>query len=113
MGPSYGKDFGKALGPYLVTADECPDPARIELVARVNGEEWSRGLFGQAHYDWGAMLAFATKDQELQAGDVVGSGTFPNGCGYELGRFLQPGDVVEMEMLYEGKSLMMLANEVA
>jgi fumarylacetoacetate (FAA) hydrolase len=113
MGPSYGKDFGKALGPYLVTPDECPDPARIELVARVNGEEWSRGKFGQAHYDWGAMLAFATKGQDLHAGDVVGSGTFPNGCGYELGKFLQPGDVVEMEMLYDGKSLMTLANEVA
>lgn len=113
MGPSYGKDFGKALGPFLVTPDECPDPARIELVARVNGQEWSRGMFGQAHYDWGAMLAFATKDQELRPGDVVGSGTFPNGCGYELGRFLKPGDVVEMEMLYHGKSIMVLRNGVA
>jgi fumarylacetoacetate (FAA) hydrolase len=113
LGPAYGKDFGKALGPWIVTPDECPDPARIELTAKVDGQEWSRGSFGQAHYDWGEMLAFATKDQELRPGDVVGSGTFPDGCGYELGRFLQPGNVVEMEMLYEGRSLGVLRNEVA
>jgi fumarylacetoacetate (FAA) hydrolase len=113
MGPSYGKDFGKALGPWIVTPDECPDPALIELTTKVNGEEWSRGKFGQAHYDWGSMLAFASKDQELRPGDVVGSGTFPDGCGYELGRFLQPGDVVAMEMHYEGRSLGVLSNGVA
>lgn len=113
LGPSYGKDFGKALGPWIVTPDECPDPARIELTAKVDGQEWSRGSFGQAHYDWGEMLAFATRDQELRPGDVVGSGTFPDGCGYELGRFLQPGNVVELEMLYEGRSLGVLRNEVA
>jgi fumarylacetoacetate (FAA) hydrolase len=129
MGPSYGKDFGKALGPWVVTPDECPDPDRIELTAKVNGTEWSRGRFGEAHYDWGDMLAFgrfgeahydwgdmlafATKDQELRPGDVVGSGTFTGGCGYELGRFLQPGDAVELEMSYEGKSLGLLRTAVA
>jgi fumarylacetoacetate (FAA) hydrolase len=113
LGPAYGKDFGKALGPWIVTPDECPDPARIEVAARVNGEEWGRGLFGQARYGWGEMLAFATRDQDLRPGDVVGSGTFPDGCGYELGRFLEPGDVVELEMLYGGRSLGVLRNGVA
>lgn len=112
MGPAYGKDFGKALGPWIVTPDECPDAARIEVAARVNGEEWGRGRFGEAHYGWGDMLAFATRDQELRPGDVVGSGTFPDGCGYELGRFLQPGDAVELEMLYEGRSLGVLRTVV-
>ena len=113
MGPSYGKDFGKAYGPWIVTPDECPDAGRIELTAKVNGQEWSRGLMGTARYDWGAMLAFATKDQELRPGDLVGSGTFAFGCGYELDKFLKPGDTVEMEMLYDGKSLGVLRNGVA
>jgi 2-keto-4-pentenoate hydratase/2-oxohepta-3-ene-1,7-dioic acid hydratase in catechol pathway len=113
MGPSYGKDFGKALGPAIVSVDTCPDPAKIELVTRVGGEERSRGLFGQSRYDWGAMLAFATQDQELRPGDVVGSGTFPNGCGYETGRFLNVGDVVEIEMRYDGAPIMTLRNAVA
>lgn len=113
MGPSYGKDFGKAFGPFIVTPDECPDAAKIELTTKVNGQEWSRGMMGSARYDWGAMLAFATKHQELRPGDLVGSGTFALGCGYEMDKFLQPGDVVEMEMLYDGKSVMMLRNGVA
>jgi fumarylacetoacetate (FAA) hydrolase len=113
MGPSYGKDFGKAAGPWIVTPDECPDASRIELTAKVNGEEWSRGKMGTARYDWGAMLAFATKHQDLRPGDLVGSGTFALGCGYEMDRFLKPGDVVEMEMLYDGKSLGVLRNGVA
>lgn len=112
LGPAYGKDFGKALGPWIVTPDECPEPGRIEVAARVNGEEWGRGRFGDAHYDWGDMLAFATRDQELRPGDVVGSGTFPDGCGYELGRFLQPGDAVELEMLYDGRGLGVLRTVV-
>lgn len=113
MGPSAGKDFATGLGPWIVTTDECPDPARIELAAKVNGEEWSRGLFGATRYDWGAMLAFATRKADLRPGDVVGSGTFGGGCGYELDRFLQPGDVVELQMAYEGKLLGTLRNRVA
>lgn len=113
MGPSAGKDFATGLGPWLVTPDECPDPARIELATRVNGQEWSRGLFGASRYDWGQMLAFATRKADLRPGDVVGSGTYGGGCGYELDRFLQPGDVVEMELRYEGKTLGVLRNTVA
>lgn len=112
MGPSAGKDFATGLGPWIVTPDECPDPNRIELATRVNGQQWSRGLFGAARYGWGAMLAFATRSADLLPGDVVGSGTYGGGCGYELDRFLQPGDVVEMEMLYEGRSLGTIRNRV-
>lgn len=114
MGPSAGKDFATGLGPWIVTPDECPDPGRIELVTRVAGTEWSRGLFGASRYDWAQMLAFATRaGAELRPGDVVGSGTYGGGCGYELDKFLSPGDVVEMEMRYEGKSLGTLRNKVA
>jgi fumarylacetoacetate (FAA) hydrolase len=113
LGPSYAKDFATGLGPWIVTPDECPDPARIELVARVNGKEWSRGRFEGAHYDWGDMLALASENMDLRPGDVVASGTFTGGCGYEFGRFLEPGDQVEIEMLYEGKGLGTLHNRVA
>ena len=45
LGPAKGKDFdtGNILGPCIVTADEVPDPYALEMVARVNGVEWSRG----------------------------------------------------------------------
>ncbi|HET6398692.1 MAG TPA: fumarylacetoacetate hydrolase family protein [Candidatus Thermoplasmatota archaeon] len=113
MGPSAGKDFATGLGPWIVTRDEVPDVGAIEMVATVNGEEWSRGLMRDARYDWGQMLAFATRGAELRPGDVVGSGTFGGGCGYELDRFLQPGDVVALTMRYGGKELGTLRQKVA
>ena len=45
LGPAKGKDFdtSNVMGPCLVTADELPDPYNLNMVARVNGEEWGRG----------------------------------------------------------------------
>lgn len=97
LGPSKGKDFATSLGPWLVTVDELGDPGQLELEARVNGEQWSRGLFGKMHWSWGEMVAFAAEGVRLEPGDVIGSGTIGGGCGLELGRFLDPGDVVELD----------------
>jgi 2-keto-4-pentenoate hydratase/2-oxohepta-3-ene-1,7-dioic acid hydratase in catechol pathway len=49
------------------------------------------------HWSWGEMLAFAADGARLEPGDVVGSGTLPGGCGLELGKFLEVGDVVELD----------------
>jgi 2-keto-4-pentenoate hydratase/2-oxohepta-3-ene-1,7-dioic acid hydratase in catechol pathway len=97
LGPAKGKDFANQLGPVLVTADEIGDVNAVELLARVNGNEWSRALFGSAEYSFGEMIAFACQGIELYAGDVMGSGTVGFGCGLELDRFLQDGDVIELE----------------
>ena len=45
LGPAKGKDFdtGNALGPWITTADELGDPQNLTMIARINGEEWSRG----------------------------------------------------------------------
>ena len=51
LGPAKGKDFdtGNVLGPWIVTADELGDPHKLTMVARVNGEEWSRGTSAAMH----------------------------------------------------------------
>ena len=100
LGPTKGKDFdtGNVLGPWLVTADEVGDPYALTMVARVNGEEWSRGNSGEMHHRFEDVLAHASRDETLHAGEVFGSGTVGNGCGLELGRFLKHGDVVELEV---------------
>ena len=51
LGPAKGKDFdtANAMGPCLVTADEMKDPYNLTMVARVNGEEWGRGVRGDGH----------------------------------------------------------------
>lgn len=100
LGPAKGKDFdtGNALGPYLVTADEVPDPYALTMTARVNGEEWSRGSSADRRFSFAEIIAYISQDETLQPGEFIGAGTVGNGCGLELDRWLQPGDVVELEV---------------
>jgi fumarylacetoacetate (FAA) hydrolase len=99
LGPSKGKDFATSLGPILVTPDELGD-LRLEMVARVNGEERSRGNLRDMYHSWGAIVAHAARNTALRPGDVLGSGTVGTGCILEHGdgRWLRPGDVVELEV---------------
>ena len=100
LGPTKGKDFdtGNVLGPWLVTADEIPDPYALTMTARVNGVEWSRGLSGEMHHKFEDILVHASRDETLYPGEFFGSGTVGSGCGLEQGRFLNIGDVVELEV---------------
>lgn len=100
LGPAKGKDFdtGNVLGPWLVTADEIPDPYRLDMIARVNGEEWSRGNSAEMHHKFEDILVHASSEETVHAGEFFGSGTVGNGCGLELGQFLKLGDVVELEV---------------
>ena len=100
LGPAKGKDFdtGNILGPWLVTADEIANPYDLTMVARVNGEEWSRGNSGKMQHRFEDMICHVSQDETLHAGEFFGSGTVGFGCGLEQGRFLTPGDVVELEV---------------
>ena len=99
LGPAKGKDFATSLGPVVVTFDEF-DGSRGTMVARVNGEERSRGELGDMHWSWSAVVEQAARNTELWPGDVLGSGTVGTGCILEHGdgRWLQPDDVVELEV---------------
>jgi 2-keto-4-pentenoate hydratase/2-oxohepta-3-ene-1,7-dioic acid hydratase in catechol pathway len=96
LGPAKGKDFATSLGPCLVTADEL-DPSTLALEARVDGEVWSSGSLGDARWNFPQMVAHVSRGEDVWPGDVYGSGTFGGGCGLDLGRFLWPGAVVELE----------------
>lgn len=100
FGPCKGKDFdtGNVFGPWIVTADELPDPYALEMVAHVNGEEWSRGNSRDMIHRFEDMIAHVSRDETLHPGEVFGSGTVGGGCGLELNRWLKPGDVVELEV---------------
>src|SRR5437667_1947939 len=79
LGPAKGKDFATSLGPVLVTPDEF-DGSEGEMVARVNGEERSRGELGAMYHHWDALVARAAQNTALRPGDVIGSGTVGSGC---------------------------------
>jgi 2-keto-4-pentenoate hydratase/2-oxohepta-3-ene-1,7-dioic acid hydratase in catechol pathway len=100
LGPAKGKDFdsGNAIGPWIVTPDEIGDPRRLTMVARVNGEQWSRNNSACLLYGFEELIAFVSRDETLYPGEFFGSGTVGNGCGLELDRWLKPGDVVELEV---------------
>jgi len=100
LGPAKGKDFdtGNVLGPCIVTADEIGDPYSLTMIARVNGEEWGRGTSRDMHWRFEDLIAHISQSETLYPGEVLGSGTVGNGCGLEQLRYLQPNDVVELEI---------------
>jgi len=100
LGPGKGKDFdtGNVLGPCLVTADEMPDPYRLDMEVRVNGERWGGGNSGEMRWRFEDCIAHASRSETLYPGEFFGSGTVGSGCGLEQLRFLKPGDVVELEV---------------
>jgi 2-keto-4-pentenoate hydratase/2-oxohepta-3-ene-1,7-dioic acid hydratase in catechol pathway len=99
LGPAKSKDFdgANAIGPCIVTADAI-DPYALAMIVRVNGEELSRGSSSTMHWRFEDVIAHASASETLHPGEFLGSGTVGNGCGLELGRFLEPGDVVELEV---------------
>jgi len=109
LGPAKGKDFASSLGPYLVTIDELAERATaragvfdMTMIARINGNEMSRGNLKDIYWSFGEIIARASEGVDLQPGDVIGSGTVGTGCLLELtrrqGPWLRPGDTVELEI---------------
>jgi 2-keto-4-pentenoate hydratase/2-oxohepta-3-ene-1,7-dioic acid hydratase in catechol pathway len=100
VGPSKDKDFdtGNVLGPWIVTADELPDPYDLAMIARLNGKEITRGSSSGMYWKFEDVIAFVSRSETLYPGEFIGSGAVGNGSGLELGRFLAPGDVIELEV---------------
>ena len=100
MGPMKGKDFdtGNVLGPWIVTTDEIGDPHTLEMEVRVNGERRGGGNSSGMQHRFQDILAFISQSETLYPGEVIASGTVGTGCGLEIDRFLEPGDVVELEI---------------
>ena len=109
LGPAKGKDFASSFGPVIVTHEALADKAvgrpgvyDLEMVARVNGVEFSRGNFKDMYWSFGDIMARASESVMLNPGDVIGSGTVGTGCLLELTKFQGPwldaGDVVELEI---------------
>ncbi len=98
MGPCKAKDWdgSNVLGPCIATPDEL-DVADCRLEVRVNGERWGGDTTAAMHHTFADLIAYASQDLTLRPGEVIGSGTASGGSGLELDRWLQPGDLVEME----------------
>jgi 2-keto-4-pentenoate hydratase/2-oxohepta-3-ene-1,7-dioic acid hydratase in catechol pathway len=91
-----GQDTYCPLGPAIVTADEMPPLAEVELELYVNGVVKQREVAGNMLFPPAVAIAELSKGITLEPGDLISLGT-PGGCGYQMvpAEFLAPGDVVE------------------
>lgn len=87
------------LGPWLVTADELTDPAKLALEMRLNGEVRQRSNTSNLVFDPASLLSFLSQSLTLEPGDIISTGT-PGGIGYYANPkvFLQSGDFMEIEI---------------
>jgi 2-keto-4-pentenoate hydratase/2-oxohepta-3-ene-1,7-dioic acid hydratase in catechol pathway len=96
-----GKNFWRTgpFGPWLVTADEVPDPHALELRTFVNGEQVQGASTSQLIFDIPALIAHVSEWLPLEPGDVIATGT-PSGVGLysDPQRFLAAGDSVAVEI---------------
>ena len=122
LGPAKGKDFATCIGPMLVTLDELEQfevPCKenhtgkawnLSMKCRVNGVEVSSGNVAEMNWTFAEIIERCSYGVTLMPGDVIGSGTVGTGCFLELNgtgklndpnfteQWLQPGDVVEMDI---------------
>jgi fumarylacetoacetate (FAA) hydrolase len=122
LGPAKGKDFSTAIGPWLVTPDElepykvAPKPGhtgnsyQLAMKCHVNGKEVSGGNLADMEWTFAEIIERCAYGCTVFAGDVIGSGTVGTGCFLELNgtgalndpdyrpQWLQPGDLVEMDV---------------
>jgi len=109
LGPAKGKDAASSLGPWIVTTDELSPFIRdsrlhVRCTLKVNGVQWMENNAGIMYHSWGAMIERASRDSRLVPGDILGGGTVTGGSIGEAmrngfpARYLEPGDVVEIEV---------------
>ncbi|RYF93970.1 MAG: fumarylacetoacetate hydrolase family protein, partial [Chitinophagaceae bacterium] len=122
LGPAKGKDFSTVIGPWMVTPDEleqykvAPKEGHVgnaydlQMRCRVNGVEVSYGNMADMDWTFAEIIERCAYGVDILPGDVIGSGTVGTGCFLELNgtgllndpefkpQWLQPGDVVEMEI---------------
>jgi 2-keto-4-pentenoate hydratase/2-oxohepta-3-ene-1,7-dioic acid hydratase in catechol pathway len=96
-----GKNFhaSGALGPWLMTADEIPDPRKLTLTTRLNGAVMQHESIGELCFDVPQLIEYCSMWTQLEPGDVIATGT-PGGVG--AGRkppvWMNAGDTIEIEI---------------
>ncbi|NWJ40725.1 MAG: fumarylacetoacetate hydrolase family protein [Geothrix sp.] len=112
LGPCKGKDFATSLGPWLVTKDELKlertpkgEILHAAMTCDVNGHRLSNGNADSMNWTFAQILQRTSYGIQMQAGEVIGSGTVGTGCLLELNGskvtdnlWLKAGDEVVMDI---------------
>jgi 2-keto-4-pentenoate hydratase/2-oxohepta-3-ene-1,7-dioic acid hydratase in catechol pathway len=100
MGPAKGKNFehGSIMGPCLVTLDEF-DYNNAKMIVRINGQLMAEDNSKDMYHKFPKIIARISEEEYLYPGDFIASGTCPHGTAQDtLKRWLQPGDVLDLEI---------------
>jgi 2-keto-4-pentenoate hydratase/2-oxohepta-3-ene-1,7-dioic acid hydratase in catechol pathway len=96
-----GKNFVAtgSVGPFMLTADEVPDPAKLTIETRLNGERKQYSGVNDLIFDIPAIIEYVSAAIPLTPGDIIATGT-PDGVqhGKKPPRWMKPGDVLEIEV---------------
>jgi 2-keto-4-pentenoate hydratase/2-oxohepta-3-ene-1,7-dioic acid hydratase in catechol pathway len=97
------------MGPGLIPAHLVPEPQKLELITRLNGEVVQQSSTADMIFSVAEIIAYLSRSMTLEPGDIIATGT-PSGVGFkrEPPLFLKPGDVVEVEI----SSIGLLSNPV-
>lgn len=100
VGPLKSKDFhtGNALGPWVVTADEIKDPQNLWMKVSVNGAIKGQANTADMHYSISQLIEAASEGEYVIPGEVIATGAAGDGTGIESWSFLNPGDVIRLEI---------------
>lgn len=98
-GPQKSKHFANSMGAVVVTADELQGKEQnLKGHISINGETVSTCHSGGMKFGFAEIIAFLSEGQTLYPGEILASGTLPNGSGMECGRLLSPGDKLRFEL---------------
>ncbi len=85
------------IGPWLVTADEIPDPHNLDLWLEVDGHRYQDGNTKTMIFGVYELVAYVSRFMTLLAGDIISTGTPPGvGLGLDPQKWLQPGNVMRL-----------------
>lgn len=90
-------ETGAPMGPWIVPAEQIPDPAACRLQLWVNAERMQDTLVSGLIFDIAELIEYLSRRMTLLPGDVIATGT-PSGVGRPRGIFLKPGDRVRIEI---------------
>ncbi|URI09943.1 fumarylacetoacetate hydrolase family protein [Aquincola tertiaricarbonis] len=92
-----GCDTFGPVGPWLVTADEVPDPQQLGLWLEVNGKKVQNGSTRTMVFNVATLVSYVSRFMTLQPGDLISTGTPPGvGMGHKPPVYLKPGDTMHL-----------------
>ena len=92
-----GCDTFGPIGPWLVTADEVPDPQALRLWLEVDGHQYQDGTTATMVFGVAEIVSYLSRFMSLQSGDVISTGTPPGvGLGQKPPKYLAVGNVMRL-----------------